>query len=175
VPRAASAWPPKQLAPQPSLRLPSVQRLKNRAQFDAAMAGGTVSRTPHFVLHRVPLDAPSASAGPGSGRPASGGSTSIPAQGRGSAGSPALFAVQDEAWIGAVVPKRWARRAVTRNGIRRQIYTVSDSFASHLPLAAHVVRLRMDFARADYPSAWSEALKAVVRGELLQLFEKARR
>jgi hypothetical protein len=31
----------------------------------------------------------------------------------------------------------------------------------------------MDFARAQFPSAWSEALKQSVRGELLQLFERA--
>lgn len=86
-----------------------------------------------------------------------------------------LFGIQDEPWIGAVVPKRWAKRAVTRNGIKRQIYSVSASFASRLPAAAHVVRLRMDFARAQFPSAWSEPLKASVRGELLQLFEKAAR
>ena len=119
------------------------------------MAGGTVSRTPHFVLHRASLDATSASTGPGSERP----------QG--------LFAVQDEAWIGAVVPKRWAKRAVTRNGIKRQIYNVSEAFAPRLPAAAHVVRLRSDFARATFPSAWSDALKVEVRAELQQMFERA--
>ena len=118
------------------------------------MAGGTVSRTAHFVLHRAPLDAPS-STGPGSERP----------QG--------LFTVQDEPWIGAVVPKRWAKRAVTRNGIKRQVYALSEAFAPRLPAAAHVVRLRSEFARAQFPSAWSEALKAAVRGELQQLFARA--
>jgi ribonuclease P protein component len=132
-----------------------VQRLKTRAQFEAAMAGGTVSRTPHFVLHRASLAAPSDTAGPGSAR------------------SQGLFVVQDEPWIGAVVPKRWARRAVTRNGIKRQIYAVSAAFAPRLPAAAHVVRLRMDFARAQFASAWSDALKQSVRAELLQLFERA--
>jgi ribonuclease P protein component len=131
-----------------------VQRLKNRPQYEAAMAGGTISRTPHFVLHRAPLDASASATGPGSERPQ------------------ALFAVQ-EAWIGAVVPKRWAKRAVTRNGIKRQIYNVSAAFESRLPLAAHVVRLRAGFARDEFKSAWSEALKQAVRGELLQLFEKA--
>lgn len=121
------------------------------------MAGGTVSRTAHFVLHRAAFPAPSAPPGPES-----------------SPGSQGLFAVQDEAWIGAVVPKRWAKRAVTRNGIKRQIYNVSAAFATHLPSAAHVVRLRTGFARAEFASAWSDALKAAVRGELQQLFEQAR-
>ena len=71
-----------------------------------------------------------------------------------------------------MVPKRWAKRAVTRNGIKRQIYNVSASFEPRLPAAAHVVRLRMDFARKEFPSAWSDALKTVVRGELQALFDK---
>lgn len=122
------------------------------------MAGGTVSRTAHFVLHRAAL----------------GGAAGPDPVGRGDAGTPALFAIQDEPWIGAVVPKRWAKRAVTRNGIRRQIYSVSASFASRLPAAAHVVRLRMDFARTQFTSAWSDPLARAVRGELQQLFAKAR-
>jgi ribonuclease P protein component len=132
-----------------------VQRLKNRAQFEAAMAGGTVSRTAHFVLHRAALDAPIANPGP----------QSPPRR-------QALFAVRDQAWIGAVLPKRWAKRAVTRNGIKRQIYSVSAEFEARLPSAAHVVRLRTDFARSKFPSAWSDALKADVRAELLQLFTR---
>lgn len=118
------------------------------------MAGGTVSRTAHFVLHRA---APPATESPG---PAS-------------SGRQALFAVH-EASIGAVVPKRWAKRAVTRNGIKRQIYNVSASFEAKLALAAHVVRLRSDFPRAQFPSAWSDALKVSVRTELQQLFAQAR-
>jgi ribonuclease P protein component len=119
------------------------------------MAGGTISRTPHFVLHRASLDAPSLPTGPepeGGARP--------------------CLSLQTEPWIGAVVPKRWAKRAVTRNGIKRQIYSVSTAFEARLPVAALVVRLRMDFARKEFPSAWSDALKAAVRGELLQLFER---
>src|SRR3954469_2458777 len=76
-----------------SLRLPTVQRLKTRAQYEAAMAGGTVSRTPHFVLHRAAFEANIVPAG----------STPGPAEGRGSKRSPVLFAVQDEPWMGVVV------------------------------------------------------------------------
>src|SRR5690606_5281595 len=99
--------------------------------------------TPHFVLHRAALGA---------------GQDSTVATG----GQRPLFAIQDQPWIGAVVPKRWARRAVTRNGIKRQIYNVSAAFEARLPAAAHVVRLRMDFARKDFPSAWSQPLKDAV-------------
>ena len=136
------------------------------------MAGGTVSRTAHFVLHRSAFPAPSPVSRPQPG-PAGPQGVSASAQGRGPARPTALFGVRDQAWIGAVVPKRWARRAVTRNGIKRQIYSVSASFASRLPAAAHVVRLRTDFARSMFASAWSEPLKAAVRAELLLLFERA--
>jgi ribonuclease P protein component len=72
-----------------------------------------------------------------------------------------------------MVPKRWAKRAVTRNAIKRQIYSVSAQFETHLGLAAHVVRLRAGFDRKLFVSATSEALKVALRAELIQLFERA--
>lgn len=79
----------------------------------------------------------------------------------------------DSTWIGAIVPKRWARRAVSRNLIKRQIYSIADHFESSLPHGAHVVRLRSAFDRAHFKSASSEELKKAVRTELEQLFERA--
>jgi ribonuclease P protein component len=140
-----------------------VQRLKTRPQFQAALAGGTVSRTAHFALHRLTLtrttDISVASAGPIGPAPS-------PEQ--------ALFGLFD-VWLGAMVPKRWAKRAVTRNAIKRQIYNVSENFCDRLPVAAHVVRLRTTFDRKQFVSATSEALKQSVRQELEQLFERAAR
>ncbi len=72
-----------------------------------------------------------------------------------------------------MVPKRWARRAVTRNTIKRQIYAISAQFEVRLPCAAHVVRLRSDFDRKQFISATSTLLKQAVRLELEQLFEHA--
>jgi ribonuclease P protein component len=136
-----------------------VHRLKTRAQFQAVMAGSTVCRTAHFALHRTGLESPAAvdmsPAGPGSTR------------------SQALFAVQGP-WLGVLIPKRWAKRAVTRNAIKRQIYTVSQDFEAQLPAAAHVVRLRAGFDRTQFKSASSDALKRAVRAELQQLFAGAR-
>ncbi len=129
------------------------------------MAGGTVSRTAHFALHRLVLDAAGSAAiaaptGPGSLPPTQ--------------GPQALFVVPD-VWLGAMVPKRWARRAVTRNTIKRQIYTVGAAFEARLPQAAHVVRLRTAFDRKQFVSATSDHLKQAVRAELLQLFGHATR
>ena len=72
--------------------------------------------------------------------------------------------------LGAMVPKRWAKRAVTRNAIKRQIYTVSAEFETSLSPVAHLVRLRSAFDRARFVSATSDALKAAVRAELTALF-----
>jgi len=135
-----------------------VQRLKTRAQFQAVMAGRTiVSKTAHFALHRMELDAPHAAPiepGPGFEE------------------SKALFAVR-EPWIGALIPKRWAKRAVTRNAIKRQIYNVSQTARPPLPAAAHVVRLRAGFDRKQFVSATSDALKRAVCAELHELFSRA--
>ena len=136
-----------------------MQRLKTRAQFQAVLAGATVSRTAHFALHRTGLDtqpSPPAATGPESVK------------------SQVLFAVM-EPWVGALIPKRWAKRAVTRNAIKRQIYAVSSDLEPQLTQAAHVVRLRSAFDRAKFPSATSEALKLAVRSELQQLFARAAR
>jgi ribonuclease P protein component len=66
-----------------------------------------------------------------------------------------------------MVPKRWARRAVTRNTIKRQIYAVACFVRARLPQAAHVVRLRAAFDRKQFVSASSDQLKQAVRAELL--------
>ncbi len=145
-----------------------MQRLKTRPQFQAAMAGGIVSRTAHFALHRLVLDAENTAAA--ATRIAPTGPDSLPS----AQGSQALFGVSD-VWLGAMVPKRWARRAVTRNTIKRQIYAVAALFEARLPQAAHVVRLRSTFDRKQFVSATSDPLKQAVRAELLQLFGHAAR
>ena len=75
--------------------------------------------------------------------------------------------------LGAMVPKRWAKRAVTRNLIKRQIYSLGDGMEDQLFNVSHVVRLRATFDRKQFKSASSELLKAAVRLELEQLFLKA--
>jgi ribonuclease P protein component len=174
-----------------------VQRLKTRAQFEAVMAAGrTVSRTEHFALHAASLDIvrrPVDSSEPSPEQPATQGRSSVQPTGPRSAaaategrldglpagprtkGSTALFAVRTEPWLGAIVPKRWARRAVTRNAIKRQIYTVSQDVEAELPVAAHVVRLRAGFDRTLFRSATSPELKKAVRLELQRLFAGVRR
>ena len=68
-----------------------------------------------------------------------------------------------------MVPKRWAKRAVTRNTLKRQIYAVGAGLEHGLSCAAYLIRLRAEFSRQLFPSASSEALKAAVRAELVDL------
>ena len=109
------------------------------------MAGSPVAKTPHFALHLTTLDV--------------------------RCGEVLLFP-QPVPWLGVLIPKRWARRAVTRNTIRRQIYEVARGGATGLPAAAMVVRLRSEFSRKVFVSATSDALKQAVRTELHQLFAR---
>lgn len=149
-----------------------MQRLKTRAQFQAVLAAATVARTPHFALHQLLLpQAPQTGGLPGQPAAADSGPVAGPAPQEAQA-LQALWALGLPS-LGAMAPKRWARRAVTRNAIRRQIHAVGESFAARLPCAAHVVRLRAGFDRRLYLSAWSEPLRQQVRAELLQLFERA--
>ena len=122
--------------------------------------GATVSRTAHFALHRLPLLVdPDAIVMDETGakpiiRP--------------------LFPrrAAQHAWVGAMAPKRWARRAVTRNTVKRQVYALCEQFEPRLSGAAHVVRLRVAFDRKQFVSATSDALKAALRSELLQLLNR---
>ena len=142
-----------------------MQRLKTRAQFQAVLAGKTVARTPHFALHRAALDVLPVP-------PKSTAKTKPPISEPESTRPQALFGVRD-VWVGVMAPKRWAKRAVTRNAIKRQIYQVVQAFEPRFPQAAHVVRLRSMFDRKVFVSATSEPLKLAVRTELEQLFAMA--
>ena len=124
----------------------AVQHLRTRAQFQALLAHRPVARTAHFALHRLPV--------PAAGTPEA-----------------TLFGAPAQAWLGAMVPKRWARRAVTRNAIRRQIYAVGADRLAALP-GARLVRQHAVFSLAQFPSATSTALKGAVRAELLELLAR---
>lgn len=80
-------------------------------------------------------------------------------------------------WLGTVVPKRHARRAVTRNLIKRQIRSAAERTTQGLPLLAPglwVVRLRAPFDRRVFTSAASAALMHEARVELDALLLQCR-
>lgn len=122
-----------------------MQRLRTRTQFKAVLAGELVSTFGHFALHRLDLDRPNAD-------------------------ESRQFA-SHRIWVGAMVPKRWAKRAVTRNAIKRQMYLTGLALARDCLGAAFLIRLRREFSRKDFVSASSEALKQAVRTELQALLK----
>jgi ribonuclease P protein component len=127
-----------------------MQRLRTRGQFKAVLEGRPIARTPHFAWHCLRLDGtPSAAAA----------STLFP---------------PGNSWLGALAPKRWARRAVRRNLIRRQIHALGDG-CDALADSASVIRLRAAFVHAAVPSASSDALKRAVRAELVELLARKSR
>ena len=118
-----------------------MQRLKTRPQFQAVLAAEVVSKTQHFALHRLKLDA-------------------VDCQTK-----PQLLG-QCPKWIGAMVPKRWAKRAATRNAIKRQIYIVCAKLELAPDNTAYLIRLRREFSEKEFVSASSMALKSAVAAEL---------
>jgi ribonuclease P protein component len=120
-----------------------VQHLLHKSQFDAVLGTrshlSSVARTEHFFVHRLQI-------------------TDVHAALFQSAGG----------FVGVMSPKRFAKRAVTRNLIKRQIYALTSE--SPLTAAAYVVRLKAPFAKDQFKSASSDALKRVVRAELKQIF-----
>ena len=75
-------------------------------------------------------------------------------------------------WLGTVVPKRHAKRSVTRSLLKRQIRSAWLRHTVHLPPGLWLVRLRAPFAPAQFPSAASVALRAAACAELEQLLRK---
>lgn len=121
----------------------AVQRVGSHAQFQALLARRPCARSAHFALHHV--------SAPDGTDPA----------------AHALFAAH-AVWLGALVPKRCARRAVRRNLIRRQIRALG-AVALQEQTGAWLIRLRAGYSRAAFPSASSTALKSAVRAELQEL------
>ncbi len=64
------------------------------------------------------------------------------------------------------MPKRHARRAVTRSLLKRQIRGALHRHAGTLPAGLWLVRLRAGFAVAEFASARSDALAAAAAAEL---------
>jgi ribonuclease P protein component len=144
------------------------------ADFQRALGSRPVSRTTHFVLHALPLVRPEQAASAEL-------STDQLAED--------VVCVDDSvsitsgpgacAWrLGLVLPKKQARRSVTRSLIRHQ---AREALRRHAPavwtqgrygaeLDGWVVRLKTPFDRQLFPSAASDALKLAVRQELDELW-----
>ena len=76
-------------------------------------------------------------------------------------------------WFGCVIPKRHAKRAVTRNLLKRQIRSAFCRLGSRLPSGLWLVRLKAPFSQQAFISAKSTLLAAAARKELETLLAQA--
>jgi len=82
------------------------------------------------------------------------------------AGAAAAGNPREELWLGTVVPKRHARRSVTRSMLKRQMRVAFLRHGLTLDRGLWVIRLRAPFERASFPSAASTALRKAAADEL---------
>ena len=137
-----------------------LERLVHKADFERLLSTRSQMRSTHFALHHVsggPLPAP-----PRKESAAMGDLSTTPAP----QVQPPVDNLTTGLWIGCVVPKRHARRAVTRNLLKRQIRASFVRHADRLPGGMWLVRLRAGFATTEFVSARSAALAEAARLEL---------
>jgi ribonuclease P protein component len=145
-----------------------IGRIVRSADFERVLGKPSRARSGHFAVHHLAASPSQPS------KPVKALSTADGELSTGDA-QQAHMLVDDSppegCWLGAVVPKRHAKRAVTRSLLKRQIRTAFDGQAQ-LPPGLWVVRLRAPFDRKQFPSASSDALRAAARVELTQLVDR---
>ena len=144
-----------------------LERLVHKVDFERLLSTRSQMRSAHFALHHVsggPLPAPTRK---NSTAPQDLSTVSVPQL------LPSVDNTPPAHWIGCVVPKRHARRAVTRNLLKRQIRASFVHHADRLPGGLWLVRLRSGFATTEFISARSPALAQAARAELDGLLSRA--
>lgn len=143
-------------------------RLVHKADFERLLGVRPWARSVHFSVHHLP-SSPTRPLAPAQRRAAHAVSTELS-----TAPAPVCPPPVDDLptahWLGYMVPKRNAKRAVTRNLIKRQVRAVFEQHAGGLPAGLWLVRLRQPFAVSEFPSAASQALRGAARQELDGLF-----
>ena len=153
-------------------RLPAVEamaRLVVSADFERVLGSRSRATTLHFAVHHLPAaEAPPLS-------PLARSATAELSTNTRESGERPVDDLPDQPSrrLGVVVPKRHARRAVTRSLLKRQIYAAGDRHAASLANGLWIVRLRAVFDRTRFVSAASSKLREVARAELEDLFRAA--
>ena len=153
-----------------------IGRIVRSVDFERVLCAPTRARSAHFAIHHVE-GAPSLPRKPSTHKLSTELSTGrmttdLPPVDDRAEPAPAPAG----AWVGAVVPKRHAKRSVTRSLLKRQIRAAVGRQAERsagLPHGLWVVRLRSPFATKDFPSAASTALLEAARAELDTLLADA--
>lgn len=147
------------------------RRLLQRSDFERLLAVPARFRSAHFALHHLPARPQVAD------RRAAAIATEVLSTGLSNDRTQHVDNLPDAVWVGVVVPKRHAPRAVTRNLLRRQVWAAAGRSAPRLPRGMWLVRLQRPFPTAGatpaYPSAASTALRRAAAAELDQLLRRA--
>ena len=148
-----------------------MDRIVHKVDFERVLATRWCSRSAHFALHYLdgaPLPrvwvpkvsvCTELSTGPAPIDPQAVDDSPVPSRGL---------------WFACVVPKRHAKRAVTRNLIKRQVRSVFERLGAELPRGLWLVRLKAPFSKTEFISARSAALAAASRVELDGLLQGVR-
>jgi ribonuclease P protein component len=169
--RASTREGPTQIG-VPAVQAAKVSRLVVKSDFEALLGSPARKRSAHFVIHHLEGWA-ATSAKPQRQAKAEKLSTDgtqlvqTPVDDLSTAGLEA--GPQVRLWLGCVVPKRHAKRAVTRNLLKRQMRQAFQSQADSLPPGRWLMRMNRGFAITQFRSAASEALRLAAAQELHKL------
>ena len=148
-----------------------VGRMLRSADFERVLAQATCARSAHFAVHHVRAR-PSLLKKPVRRADSEelstvGALTFPPPVDESSADAIAGW------WVGTVVPKRHARRAVTRTLLKRQMRAAMAAHAPVLPAGLWVLRLKAPFDVRQFTSPASQPLRCCAREELAALLQRA--
>jgi ribonuclease P protein component len=149
-----------------------VGRLVHKADFERVLATPSRTRSAHFAVHHVasgPAPRKPALREPGTNKLSTADARPCPQPVDDSVAAAPVSGL----WLGWVVPKRHARRAVTRSLLKRQIRGAFGRHAAALAAGMWLVRLRAPFAVGEFVSARSAALAAAAHDELDRLLARA--
>ena len=149
-----------------------IARLLRSADFERVLRTRTRASSVHFAVHHVP-ERPSVPAKPLGKALLAQLSTGLDSDSASPVDDSIAPTPPNAVWLGAVVPKRHAKRSVTRSLLKRQIRAAVVGHERALAGGLWVIRLRAPFDRKWFASAASEALKSAARTELEQVLASA--
>lgn len=141
-------------------RIAPVPRIVHKADFERLLSTRAKCSSAHFALHHASTVAAERSE---DAEPTVGDDISTASGGH---STQTVDKVREVTRVAAMIPKRHAKRAVTRNLLKRQIRQAFGRHRSSLVRGLWLVRLRRPFGALDFPSARSVALATAVRAEL---------
>lgn len=165
APRVASAWLSKEGRCDGGLKM--MDRLVRAVDFERVLRTPVCTRSLHFAVHHLASE-PNPSRCP----------TVFP-KNLCTVGAPLSVESVDKTaaasvwWLGMVVPKRHARRSVTRSLMKRQVRLAFAARFMELAKGMWVIRLRAPFDKSVFVSAASDKLRYATRDELETLMLRA--